>query len=93
MLVFRFQLYYYSNTYTNSRQETRIIVDNRGKTRNTPIVREEADPDEEETIDPIEKAIQSKYKWKEIFSLVSQVWKYFRWAGATIIWSNTKPYI
>lgn len=64
MLMFRFQLYYYSNTSSNSRLETRIIVDNRGKTRNAPIVNEEADPDEEETIDPIEKAIQSKYEWK-----------------------------
>ena len=72
MLVFRFQLYYYSNTYNNSRQETRIIVDNRGKSRDAPVVREEADPDEEETIDPIEMAIQSKYKWK-IFSFVSEV--------------------
>ena len=65
MLMFRFQLYYYSsssNTASSSRQETRIIVDNRGKTRNAPIVIEETDPDEEETIDPIEKAIQSKYK-------------------------------
>ena len=65
--MFRFQLYYYStssNTACNSRQETRIIVDNRGKTRNAPIVIEETDPDEEETIDPVEKAIQSKYKWK-----------------------------
>ena len=65
MLMFRFQLYYYSsssNTASNSRQETRIIVDNRGKTRNAPIVIEETDPDEEETIDPVEKAIQSKYK-------------------------------
>ena len=68
MLMFRFQLFrftllYYSNTYNNSRQETRIIVDNRGNTRNAPdLIDEEADPDEEETIDPIEKAIQSKYK-------------------------------
>ena len=62
MLMFRFQLYYYTNTSTSARQETRIIVDNRGKTRNAPIVIEEADPDEEETIDPIEQAIQSKYK-------------------------------
>ena len=63
--MFRFQLYYYSNTYNNSRQETRIMVDNRGKTRNAPtVMEEEPDPDEEETIDPIEKAIQSKYKWK-----------------------------
>ena len=63
MLMFRFQLYYYSNNYHNSRQETRIIVDNRGKTRNAPdLIDEEADPDEEETIDPIEKAIHSKYK-------------------------------
>ena len=63
MLMFRFQLYYYSNTSSNSRLETRIIVDNRGKTRNAPdVMEEEADPDEEETIDPIEKAIQSKYK-------------------------------
>ena len=61
MLMFRFQLYYYTNTSTSARQETRIIVDNRGKTRNAPIVIEEADPDEEETIDPIEQAIQSKY--------------------------------
>ena len=65
MLMFRFQLYYYSsssNTASNSRHETRIIVDNRGKTRNAPnVMEEEPDPDEEETIDPIEKAIQSKY--------------------------------
>ena len=47
MLMFRFQLYYYSNTSSNSRLETRIIVDNRGKTRNAPIVNEEADPEEE----------------------------------------------
>ena len=65
MLMFRFQLYYYTNTSTTARQETRIIVDNRGKTRNAPnVMEEEADPDEEETIDPIEKAIQSKYEWK-----------------------------
>ena len=72
MLMCRFQLYYYSNTYNNSKQETRIIVDNRGKTKNAPILRLEPDPDEEETIDPIEMAIQSKYKWK-IFSFVSEV--------------------
>ena len=60
ILLFRFQLYYYSNTYNNSRLETRIIVDNRGKARSAPVVIDEADPDDEETIDPLAMAIQSK---------------------------------
>ena len=60
MLLFRFQLYYYSNTYNSSRQETRIIVDNRGKARSAPVVMDEADPDEEDTVDPLAMAIQSK---------------------------------
>ena len=59
--MFRFQLYYYSNTLIKTRQETVIIVDNRGKTKKAPIVINEVDdPDEEESIDPVEKAIQSK---------------------------------
>ena len=52
----------------NTRHETVIIVDNRGRT-----VKEEPEPEpeeEEENIDPIERAIQSKYERQRLSSLV-----------------------
>ena len=59
-LLFRFQLYYYSNALINTTQETVIIVDNRGKASTAPSVSEDTEEEDEENIDPIERAIQIK---------------------------------
>ena len=41
--------------------ETRLIVDTRGAAKVVIAVEEDADPEDDDNVDPIEKAVQTKY--------------------------------
>ena len=73
----RFPLYYYSNTLTKARTETKLVIDSRGAGKTAPVVATLDDDldEEEDDSDPMERAIQTK------------------WAGATVTWKNVKPYL
>ena len=62
--ISRFLLYYYSNSFTKVKHETKLIIDTRGASKPQATI-EEVDPDEEENnVDPMEKAIQTKYVFR-----------------------------
>lgn len=57
VLLFRFQIHYYSNFPMKERDETVLTVDSRSKNINNNYG---DDVDENEMTDPLEKAIQTK---------------------------------
>ena len=57
LLLFRFQIHYYSNFPMKERDETVLTVDSRSKNINNNYG---DDVDENEMTDPLEKAIQTK---------------------------------
>ena len=57
----RFHLYYYSGTVTKASSDTKLIIDTRGSTKPPPAPTLEPDPEDEESEDPMERAIQTKY--------------------------------
>ena len=57
LLLFRFQIHYYSNFPMKERDETILTVDSRSKNINNIYG---DDVDETEMTDPLEKAIQTK---------------------------------
>ena len=57
LLLFRFQIHYYSNFPMKERDETILTVDSRSKNINNNYG---DDVDETEMTDPLEKAIQTK---------------------------------
>ena len=50
-------MYYYSNTLTKATLETKLVIDTRGAAK-APVIEE--DMDEEESVDPMCMAIQTK---------------------------------
>ena len=85
--VSRFLLYYYSNTLTKATLETKLVIDTRGATK-APA--KEEDMDDEDSVDPMGMAIQTKYLKKTKCSVLISS---FRWAGASVTWKNVKPYL
>ena len=57
---FRFQMFYYSNTLTKAKDETILTIDTRGAKPKTQVLDDPEEPEEEENIEPLEKAIQTK---------------------------------
>ena len=64
--MFRFQLHYYSNNVTTVTKETLLMIDTRERLdRHLDDLAD--DLDDQEMKDPLEKAIQSKYVFLQIF--------------------------
>ena len=59
-------MYYYSNTLTKATLETKLVIDTRGATK-APAKQE--DMDDEESVDPMGMAIQTKYLLDKMFCL------------------------
>ena len=55
--IFRFQLFYFSNTVIKAKKDTVLTIDTRGNKPNQTVDHDDADEVDE---DPVEKAIQSK---------------------------------
>ena len=53
-------MFYYSNTLTKAKDETILTIDTRGAKPKTQVLDDPEEPDEEENIEPLEKAIQTK---------------------------------
>ena len=65
-IFFRFLLYYYSNSFIKASNETKLVIDTRGANKQQPVIEviedvENDEDDEKENVDPMEKAIQTKY--------------------------------
>ena len=57
LIIFRFQLFYFSNTVIKAKKDTVLTIDTRGNKPNQTVDHDDADEVDE---DPVEKAIQSK---------------------------------
>ena len=70
----RFQLYYYSNHALKDKSETLLTIDSRNKNVNNNYD-DEPDDFDNEILDPLEKAIQTKYNLN-IFSDIFPIFKF-----------------
>jgi len=63
----RFQMFYYSSTVTKAKDETILTIDTRGAKPRSEVVEDPEEPEEDKHIEPLEKAIQTKWEGAKVF--------------------------